>query len=169
MNEFLAVAPHAQVAHGAAPLFPLSGLAIARVSAALSFVLEASRKLLNAGCRSGIDLPITPASRPVYSSRMLNTAPVAAGVVSSYTRVPLNSPKGKPPAQTIRRGTSSSVTRSGNARPGLCLTNTVTFEPRSTWPDGALHGGVPSGPTGQVDEDAPNLVDRRLNVDARGK
>jgi hypothetical protein len=89
----------------------------------------------NAGCRFGIDLAMTPDSGPPYVSRMLNTARSAAGdAVSSNTRVPLNNPNGMPPTQVILLGAWMSVTRTANARPGLSLTNTVTFASSSTMP-----------------------------------
>ena len=52
--------------------------------------------------------------------------------------MPVKSPSGMPPVQTIRVGASSAVTFTGNERPGLPVTETVTFCPSATVPSVAV-------------------------------
>ena len=70
-------------------------------------------------------------------------APSPCGA-SVKVRTPLNSPSGIPPVQVIRWPDVNSVTRTGNARPGLACETTLIFSP------GAMRPSTRSTPESQA-------------------
>ena len=63
-----------------------------------------------------------------------NSTPPSRRGVSVNVRSPLNSPSGMPPRQTICVVGSNCETFTGNARPGLIVTCTVTRSPGAMRP-----------------------------------